>query len=844
MVAGLFNVEGAETCAGFFQNNLHGLFVACITGMVLTTSLSLAESRSNMVTPECYESTPRRGYPVCLEPSGVLRAVPPTGIKKGTTVDAGGNTFDFNSQYFLKNGEPWLPVMGEMHYSRIPYEWWGGILDKAKASGVNIITTYVFWIHHEEEEGVWDWSGNKNLGAFLDLCQQKGLQVVLRIGPWCHGEVRNGGFPDWLLNKGFKLRSADPGYLEACHGLYSAISKQAAGRYFKDGGPVVGIQIENEYGWKEKGQIEYMMALKKMAVDLGMGVPVYTQFSPTYPPGQTEFLTTKGGYCDAPWGKGTQRQVREYNYKFKGITFDAQLGADLFGEREDTVSSEAFPLAMAEFGGGFQVTYHRRPRVFPGDIAAGAYVKIGSGANLIGYYMFHGGSNPPGKITTLQESRATGYPNDVPIISYDFQAPIGEWGQAHEQLVDLRLLHLALNDFGDRIALMTAYLPSQKDSGDLRYAVRVLGDEGCVFFNNHTRYLPSPDIKGVQFAMKQQGMEGPVWPTHPITIPSDAYGFFPFGWKLADARLNWATAQPVCTLDNKDVKTWVFAAVEGVVPEYNFMPDTIRRQSTDGNLVQITTAGGANIQILTLSRAEALSAYKVRFGENEYMVLANAIVTTEANMLRFQLWEGRELRWQSYPALPTQNLVSGSVVNHFSVGTQTFPAATLSVKPVNKRAAAPMSEEMASQPQPGPLYGAEFKMVPGSTTWDLSISGDPAEGATDYLVEIEFNGDTIALYNHGKLVADDFQRGNPMRFLLNRVTDCKFSEAQLKLQIVPFTQNREVYLEEDALKVDGLTAGISFIRVTPVYESELQVGTLPPIRSDSDVTSIPLRNKY
>lgn len=808
-------------CQFRFKTTLAVMRLACITGIVLTTSLALAESQNNRVKPKRTESTFSRVYPVYLEPTGINRKVAPAGIRKGTSVDAAGHTFDFNSQYFLENGAPWLPVMGEMHYSRIPRESWGGILDKARDSGLNIIASYVFWIHHEEEKGLWDWSGNKDLGAFLDLCQQKGLHVVLRIGPWCHGEVRNGGFPDWLLDKGFKLRSADPGYLAASHEFYSAISKQTAGRYFKDGGPIVGIQIENEYGWKEKGGIEYMMALKKMAVDLGMDVPVYTQFSPNYPPAQTEFMSTKGGYADAPWGEGTQRQVRESRYKFRKIRYDSQVGSDLFGERKDTVSKVAFPSAMAEFGGGFQITYHRRPRVFPGDIAASAYVQIGSGVNLIGYYMFHGGSNPLGKKSTLQESRATQYPNDVPIISYDFQAAIGEWGQAHEQLADLRLLHLALNDFGDRIATMNAYRPSQKDAGKLRYAVRVLGDEGCVFFNNHTRYLSSPDIKGVQFALKQQGMEGTVWPTHPITIPSDAYGFFPFGWKLADARLNWATAQPVCMLDNKDVKTWVFAAVGDIPLEFDFMPDTILRKSTDGNLIQITTAGGERIQVLILSRTEALKAHKVRFGENEYMVLANAMVTTNGDTLRFELWEGRELRWQSYPALPVKDLEPGSIVNHFSVGTQTFPAATLSVKAENKRAAAPMSAEVASQPQPGPLYGAEFQMVQGSTTWDLSIAGKPAEGAKDYLVEIDFNGDTIALYNHGKLVADDFQRGEPMRFLLNRMTDGNFGEARLKLQIMPFTEHREVYLEEEALKADGLTAGIRSIRVMPVYESEL-----------------------
>src|SRR6202042_3382814 len=100
----------------------------------------------------------------------------------------------------------------------------------------------------EEIEGKFDWSGQRDLRKFVSLCRELKMPMMLRIGPWDHGEVRNGGFPDWLLTKGFKLRGDDPGYLAEVQTLYQEIGKQLNGLLWKDGGPVIGIQVENEYG--------------------------------------------------------------------------------------------------------------------------------------------------------------------------------------------------------------------------------------------------------------------------------------------------------------------------------------------------------------------------------------------------------------------------------------------------------------------------------------------------------------------------------------------------------------------------------------------------------------------
>ena len=164
----------------------------------------------------------------------------------------GKEVYSYNSECLTCNDRPILPIMGEFHFSRYPEGEWKTALKKMQQGGVDIVAAYVFWIHHEEAEGEWDFSGRRNLKAFLNCCQEVGMKVWLRIGPWAHGECRNGGFPDWLVKKEKRgelaLRTNDPEYLKYVDIFFTKIAEQADGYMHKDGGPVIGIQIENEYG--------------------------------------------------------------------------------------------------------------------------------------------------------------------------------------------------------------------------------------------------------------------------------------------------------------------------------------------------------------------------------------------------------------------------------------------------------------------------------------------------------------------------------------------------------------------------------------------------------------------
>ncbi len=162
--------------------------------------------------------------------------------------------------------EAYSPIVGEFHYSRYPEREWEQEILKIKAGGIQVISTYVFWIHHEEIEGQFDWSGQRNLRRFVQLCAKHGMYVWIRVGPWAHGEVRNGGLPDWLLLK-TATRENNPTYLKYVTRFYGQIGEQTKGLFWKDGGRIIGVQLENEYS--ARGPVMFYRCSADMQMDSG-----------------------------------------------------------------------------------------------------------------------------------------------------------------------------------------------------------------------------------------------------------------------------------------------------------------------------------------------------------------------------------------------------------------------------------------------------------------------------------------------------------------------------------------------------------------------------------------------
>jgi hypothetical protein len=482
-----------------------------------------------------------------------------------------GKEFLLNNKYLTIDGKPVIPVMGEIHFSRCPREQWEDRILKMKANGINIIATYVFWIHHEETEGQFDWKGNHDLRAFIQLCQKHDLYVYPRIGPWCHGEVRNGGTPDWLItNKKVKDRSNDPAYQFYAERLYKNIAAQMDGLYYKDGGAIIGIQLENEYRRGPSGNA-HILWLKQTARKYGMDVPMYTVTgwgNASVP--QDEVIPLFGGYPEEPWETNLEPAKENLNFTFEAPMNDEGIGADVaVNEGKSTVDYSRYPYLTCEIGLGNQVSYHRRPILNPFDGLAIATAKTGSGSNLPGYYVFTGGSNPIGKYTTLEENQdETGYWNQYCDISYDFQAAIGETGELAPCYHQIKKLHYFLNEFGNRLAPMTPVVPkNQRSKEELQWSVRVNENAGFVFGMNYYRNVAKPMQKGVQFSINLP--EGPLpFPSKPVNVPDSCIFIWPFNFDMDGTLLKYATAQPLCHIDQNGSSDWFFIQNLGINPEF------------------------------------------------------------------------------------------------------------------------------------------------------------------------------------------------------------------------------------------------------------------------------------
>ncbi len=550
-----------------------------------------------------------------------------------------GNEILLNNQYLTISGKPVVPVMGEMHPTRIPRKYWEETLLKMKAAGVNIIAFYIFWNHHEEIEGQFNWSDNYDIRAFVQLCKKLGLYAYPRIGPWAHGEARNGGFPDWLLLKTqLVVRTNQPVYQNYVKLFYHEIGIQLHDLYYKDGGPVIGIQLENEY-WHAKQGEPHILWLKETAIAEGMDVPLYTVTGwrgGSVPP--FEVVPLWGAYPDAPWASHVQREMNEENFCFDSFRDNEKIGNEV-SKAKQYVDSSQYPYFTCEMGIGIQNTYNRRLIIGPKDGLAMVTAKLGSGSNLIGYYVFAGGSNPQGILHAQTEDQdETSYGNHNPDKSYDFQAAILETGETSKAYREVKKLHYFLNDFGAELAPATPVM-AVKRPNEIQLAVRKNGNSGFVFGINYCRYIPRNVRKNAQFKVKLPN-ETLTFPQKGINIPDSTVFIWPFNLQLGDIMLNYATAQPLCKLED----AIVFFANGTIKPEFcldnqNIADISIGQKSIPAkngkfiftidnpgkeNSVTIKKTDGKIMTFIVLSETEARNAWVFKVDNKKEFYISDA----------------------------------------------------------------------------------------------------------------------------------------------------------------------------------------------------------------------------
>lgn len=706
------------------------------------------------------------------------------------------STYGYNQDYLIKDQMPWFPVMGEMHYSRYRKELWEESLRKIKAGGVSVVSMYVIWIHHEEEEGIFDFEGCRDVGCFVKLCQKVGLSVFMRLGPFVHGEVRNGGFPDWLVKKekeGLLLRSNQEEYLCYVRRFWTKVYEQVKGSMAEDGGPVIGVQIENEYGHVgglrgPEGEA-HMRTLTALAKEIGFRVPLYTA---TGWGGACigDLLPVMGGYCEAPWDQRTCELEPNTNFVFSHTRNDSMIACDHHVEDANTYREEDFPFLTAELGGGLQVTMHRRPVAQGRDVGAMSTVKLGSGAALLGYYMYHGGSNSKGKLSTLQESRATGYLNDLPEINYDFNAPIRQYGTIADSYKEIKLLAYFLQDFGEDMAVLKAEIPAKRivpgDMHTLRITCRHDATHGYVFFNNYQRRMKMDDHMGVQlcgllgdFDETEQNADRKKVLFPAFDLREGMYGFFPYGMKLKDATLKTALATPLCRLHTRQADTFVFYGCQDP---------------------QIEWEDEKQADILHLSREEALNAWKVTT-DQDYLILSENYVWEEHGEIK--VTGGNRTKIAIYPK-PEDGIENFTVCGE----SGRFTVYERVIEEEKTRACVKTLREDREKA----IYEIALK-YPDSLHKEDRLAG------RDILLQFTYQGNRMEVYSDGEKLNDYFYTGQEVPFSLGYFD---FPQ-KLTVEVFPLGEEDAVFLEKRPEFTDGIACRLSTVRVEEQFRQATKI---------------------
>ncbi len=756
-------------------------------------------------------------------------------------VDPNGNKIEFTNYYMMLNNKPFFVISGEFHYSRYDEKFWEDEIIKMKMCGVNTISTYVFWIHHEEIRGNFDWSGNKNLRKFVELCAKHGMYMIVRIGPFSHGEVRNGGLPDWLFGQLFNVRSNDEEYLKLVRIFYGEISRQLKDFYFADEGPIIGIQIENEYmhagapieltvgtsnDWVPAGTggETHIKILKSIAIEEGIKAPFYTAtawggaMAPT-----DETLPMWGGYAFWPWI--FYGDVKEHpptpEYVFRNYHDNGKPKQYNF---EPRYAPEDYPYACCEIGGGMTVFYPYRFTVPSESVKALGIVKVAGGSNFIGYYMFHGGSNPKGKTTLYLNEHA------VPKITYDFQAPLGEFGQVRESYKKLKTFHYFLKTFEEFICEMKTILPegaetiSPENVDTLRYAVRARNGSGFIFINNYQDHVGMKEQKDFHINLKLKKKEKDLFIPQEtnLSISSGESCILPFNMNLEGINLEYSTTQPITFL-NSQCKTYFFFTPDGMKGEYCFSEENVKDivvqnglykkkngriivnvDETSRSFINITSKTNLKVRICTVSLKESQNFWKTEISGKEMILLTPATPIISNNTFKLES-NDKKTFLSIFPDFKKFELLNGGEVIS-KRKDDIFTTYELDFKQKN----------------------IDFEVIQKGENIALIKFNESLNEYKEVFLRIDYVGDIGYAFIGEELINDNFSNGSVWEIGLKR-----FNEKLMKNGIRIFVSPTK---KSSIVKTDSIMAGrseillekiarINSINIAPVYEATTNFAT-------------------
>jgi hypothetical protein len=545
-----------------------------------------------------------------------------------------------------------------------------------------------------------------------------------------------------------------------------------------------------------KGSVRHMRELKRLAVEAGLEVPLYTATGWGSPIPTGEIVPVLGG-C--------------------GFIFaDHRTAPNVLPEALRHYDPSASPYLSQEITAGMLQFYGYRPPYLniPAYAESVTTVALGCGCNMPGYYVYHGGSNPVGKHGYLNETGTAK-------ISYDFEAPIREFGQVIGSYHRLRKLFLFLADFGPSLAPMQGIYPQgsssirPEDTESLRWCLRSSGDSGYLFINNfqykidtqarddvmrpnidivrpseaiseeelarldaQAQQMPMRTHEGVAFRIGLPGGELRIPEKGGITIEGGVSAILPFNFPLGSARIVSTTCQPICRINDAGEETLLFSPPPGFAPEYVLEGATIAESSGvrveragtrtrvvpspgTGCVFSLAEERGRKVRVVTLTADQGNALWKFDLWGKEQAALASCSLLASDGRLTLCSIGDPEFSFSLLGTPPGSLRANGSALKGEPDGIFTRYAARLTaVKP-----------------------GVEARMVRKDKAI-VAVPADLLQNAPDVFLRIRYVGDVLHAFIDGDLVSDHFCNGTPWEIGLKRFFP-RVAEKGMYLYVTP-----------------------------------------------------------
>ena len=738
----------------------------------------------------------------------------------------------------LKDGKPFPVAAGEFHPQRYPAEFWEEAIIEMKAGGLNVVSSYWFWSLTEPLKGKFDFTGQNDVRRYVALCHKHGMLVFIRPGPYCNSEFLNGGLPPWVFGLPARERSNDPVYLERVKLYYEKLGEQLEGMMWDEGGPIYMAQVENELGiapiqWgtsfrhgageEHPGPADpeeywkHYLNLKQMAIEAGIKVPFYT-LTAWGPEKQRSFLKMDGNFIFSFGG---------YMYLGRPTPGSNSLLTTLQPDERILKFQDPYPLSFIELGAAgtpHRVGYAVVPP--PESAESTAMSRLGTHKSLsCGWYTFHGGTNPhlPGWGPTAKQ--------DGFGLSYDFNAPLSEYGYERPAYYLLRRFHQTLLNFGDRFCygeIIYQDPPVKPDDDQSRASVRMGSKDGGMLFISHYGNQVPLSPCDISYELKTASGAVRIPAEGKMSLKNGDFALLPFNWDLGrGVKLISSTAMPSGKIEDQGTLAMICSSLGDQSATFAFeLPDKAtlttngsHRKTGNQTIVSIKPAMDALIRIkadggeiicAVLPREKILHSVENAFNGRKTYLISNqdlAITKAEDNATDVVRLTGKgenNFELYSYPPVKWLGVEATETVGLFAKANVSVPQRELAatIEAFNDK------------------------------KWLIKIPATSFEGLNDIFAHVAFQGLICRIFNQntGRLEGDQLWAEDlDWNVGLKRFRDCLADEGLL------FYANPADAKTKKQISSDGMTleesrsseqeSKIEAIRLVPEYKLILEMET-------------------